>query len=145
MPHVCHLGDSWFPLTLVCLTTLSFYLLRSLIALTSWKVSLKRCFLCLKLKTAPLQRRSDIKLMWKLMLVKSIRIKIKPFLSAWHRKQKEIWKVRVPVRGQLPHVSQGIQCLITGCDNWCGAQLFHNANVEHHLSDWKYVFIKFCC
>ena len=141
----CHMCVSWKAVVLPCScvlfhTTVLLYgvfhcfdIMKALL--------LERWFLYSKLKAVPFQRISDNKLIWKLMLVKSIRIKRKPLflLGKGNKKKSKMWESQLEVH--TPHACQGIKCLITACDNWHQAQLFHNTNVGHRLSGWKYIFI----
>lgn len=71
-------------------------------------------------------KNSDSKLTWKLMLVESIRIKIKPLflLGQGNKKKSEMWESHLGTHP--PHTCRGIKCLITAHANWRWAQLCCN-------------------
>lgn len=133
----------WFSLAPVYSSTLQFCFMEPSPALNIMKVlSSERWFLYSKLKGVPLQRLPDSKLIWKLMLVNSIRIKRKALflLGKGNKKRSEMWESQLEVH--TPHTCQGIKCLITTYDNWRWALLFHNTIVGHRRSRWKCIFIK---
>lgn len=122
----------WFSLAPVYSSTVRFCFMEPFTALNIMKaLSPERWFLYSQLKGVPLQRISDSKLTWKLMLVRSIRIKRKALflLGKGNKKRSEMWESQLEVH--TPHTCQGIKCLITTHDNWRWAQLCHNTVVRH--------------
>lgn len=108
-------------------TTLLFYLMGCFTALTSWKPSLERYF-AQNSREFCVKEDQGSRLMWKLMPVKSIRIRPKPLflLGTGNKKKSEMWESQL---GSHPaHTCQGIKYLIAVCDNWHWVQLFHNTN-----------------